>query len=251
MGLTELRKQAAQLKKDTEINLDGIKNAHQKYSAEGRKKSAEQKLEKLLPQVIEQILTDSRTLVIADDVPRKVEGLDKREDSVILDYMAFEKKMVDLIFPKKATTFNFNGSVVDRMNTLLYDHFVQKVNASSMDYFMIKSTNFGLVKTKEEAVAKLGDWIRIAYKGELKVKLLRQELYDATKEKLDFDALTLIIQNVPEWDIGSLYRMTGKTVVLSGSGNSPGSIKVTKDTTDEVLLNNLKQAFSEGVENEQ
>lgn len=251
MSLTELRKQAAQLKKDTEINLDGIRNAHQKYSAEGRKKSAEQKLEKLMPQVIEQILTDSRTLVIANDVPRKVEGLDKREDSVVLDYMAFEKKMVDIIFPKKATTFNFNSSVVDRMNTLLYDHYIQKVNAASMDYFMIKATNFGSVKTREEAVLKLGDWIKIAYKDEFKAKLLRQELYDAAQKKLDFDSLTVIVQNVPEWDIHSLYRMTGKTVVLSGTGTHAGSIKVTSETSDELLLNNLKQAFSEGVSSEQ
>jgi hypothetical protein len=240
------KKLVRELTKTANSNLAVITDSRKRYQAEGAKNAAAQRLDKLLPQVIEEILTDSRTLVILDNVTKKLDGLNDREDAIVLDFMEFEKKMVNIIFPKNKDSFAFNGAVTDRLNTLLYDHFVKKVNVISMPYLMVKSTNYGTVKTRDAATKKMCDWLRIGYDSEMKSILLRHELYEATKKKLDFDSLTVIVYNVPPWASQSLYNMTGKTVILSGTGEEQGSIAVNDSINDEAVLTQLKAFFSKG-----
>ena len=240
------KKLVKELIKTSNTNLGAIMDSRQRYQAEGAKNAASQKLDKLLPQVIEEVLTDSRTLVILDNVSKKLDGLNDREDAIVLDYLAYEKKMVDIIFPKNKDTFAFNGSVVERLNVLKLDHFERKVNVVQMPPISIKSTSYGVLKTREAAVQKVADWLRASYDTELKTILLRHELYEGTKKKLDFDALTVIVYNVPSWASQSLYNMTGKTVILSDTGEEQGSIEVNESVSNEVVLTQLKSFFGKG-----
>ena len=243
---SETKKLVKDLQKTAATRLDGITDPRKRYSAEGAKNAAAQKLDTLLPQVIEEILTDSRTLVILDSVSKKLDGLNDRQDAIVLDYTEFEKKLAGLIFPKDTKSFSFNTSVQSKINILKVEHFEKKVGVQSMPDMSIRGTNFGTVKTREEAVAKIVEWIRMTYDTELKTILMRYDLFEATKKKLDFDSLTVIIYNVPTWASQSLYNMTGKTVILSGTGEEDNSIAVNDSVSDEQLLSNLKAFFGKG-----
>jgi len=244
MDLEQLKKEVRELKAIAATDLDTITDPRIRYNAQGAKNSAQQRLDSLVPKLIDSLLSNSRTLILVDDLPKKLEGLGEAEGSISVDFMSLEKELVDKIFADKSNkTYAFNSYTQDKINILLHELFVKKVNARDMTAMMLKGDTFETVSTREAAIQKMHKWITAAYGDELKTILMRYEVFESAKKQADLDSLTIIVSNVPTDSVNTLLSITRQSVILSATGEEPNSIKVTEDMTDEDLLGKLKKAF--------
>jgi len=243
MNLEELKNEIKQLKAIAAIDLETITDSRIQYNAQGAKNQAMQKLDKLLPQMVDLLLANSKTLVLVDSLPKKLEGIEEADGAIVLDFLALEKELVNRIFPDYMKAFAFNAHTQDKVNILLFDLFVRKVNVTTMNTMILRADNFEEVSSREAAVKKMHKWLTAAYGDELKTILMRFETIEAAKQKADSDSLTVIVENVPSESVNSLLSLTKQSVILSGTGEEPNSIEVTAETTNEELLGKLKKVF--------
>ena len=227
------------------VDVETFTVAAHRYAAQGQKNSAKEKLEVLEPQVVEAILKNSRTLIVRNNVAKDLSSLQKMGDVVTLDYLALDKELVAKIFPKAKGAYSFTANTQSQVDNLLQDLFVKKVNVATMPSFRIEATKNGQVNSEAAAVQKMDAWLTEAYGDELKRILLRHEMFDAAKNKIDFDKLNFLIINVPENFTASLVGGTSQYIVLSADGtDTESSLLVTAEMTDEELNQKLKKVFT-------
>lgn len=245
MELQELRKRVNDLRAIANVNVDAITSSTVQYSAQGAKNSAKQKLEVLEPQIVEAILKNSRILSVTNNVAKDLSSLSEMKDVVTLDYLALDKQLINEIFKKSKREFSFTMNTQTQINNLLQDLFAKKVNVATMDSVAISATMCGKAADETAAVKKMDEWLTESYGSDLKRILLRHEMFEATKDRINFDKLNFLILNVPSDFHEALQGGTSQFIILDGE-NKDGvdTVNVKGDTTDEELNNKLKKVFS-------
>jgi hypothetical protein len=249
MNIEELRGHINQLKAIAATDIDAIVSSSVRYTAQGAKNSAKQRLDIMEPQLVEAILSNSRVIIVRDDVTKKLDALATMKDVVTLDFLAFEKQIINTIFKDDSKPFVFDTHFQYQVNNLITDLFAQKVNVQAMESMAVSATEFGQVVDRAAAVNKLNDWMETTYEGELKSILLRHEMFEGARSNTAFDKINFLVTNVPESNVeGLMYslgeRLNGTAVLIGTEGSGLDAILVTEDTTDKELNTNLKKAFS-------
>ena len=206
----------------SKMELDAL-DSRTRYTAEGTKNAAKQKVEAMRPQVLGLVLQNSLTVFLEEGVPS--EATDSISDSTsnvqVLDYLSLEKALMSVVYPQsKIKGYNFNSEAISRLNNALIDvrtyisaDFIPPISASASQYKVLPDA--------DAALAHLRSVLDRAYGNELRSLYLAKQTNDLVEKLLlEYDKFVFFVVNT-NMDQSDINNLTGRSVRITKEDNVP------------------------------
>lgn len=225
MQLQELKNQYLSALKIASVEIEHL-DPKTRYQAEGMKNSAKQQLLKLKPQLMQLILNESTTVMISKDVDM-LELLNtivtdtSNKNVTAVDFFGLEKHLMGLVYPQdKIKGYAFNTGTVSMLNGALLN-LRNYIRAERIAPVEVKSSEYRVLKTHEEAFAHLSDLLSKYYQNTLKMAFLARQVNDFLDKVVSSEDKVVVFIYGVDGNTTGLSNLTGKTVTITNEDVVP------------------------------